>query len=88
MDGSLESIVVNNQTRAAALRVVYNSSGFGPKTEDYIGDATVIYIFDFASPQMHHREFREDVLKRTLGTSDLDEIVKVAVLRKIFAKAK
>lgn len=86
MSGSLESIAVNDDTHAAALRVLYDASGYGPKTEDFVGDAVVIYIFDFAHGQPRHREFRQDILQQKIGVVDLNKLIEPAGLRLLFSE--
>ena len=86
MDGSLDSIVINNQTHAIALRVLYDASGYGPKTEDFVGDAVVIYIFDFAHGLIRHREFRQDILEQKIGVVELNKLIEPARLRLLFGE--
>ena len=85
ISGTLDSINLNNLSQAAAFRVIYDSSGYGPKTENFVGEADVIYIFKFSSSNVSHREFRRDVLQKQFGTADLEKLVEPDELRLIFA---
>jgi hypothetical protein len=85
MEGSLSSIKVNDTTQAAAFAVLYSGSGYGAKTQDAVGDAEVIYVFDLANAHLRHREFREDVLQKQLGTVDLEKLIEPAGLRFVFS---
>ena len=84
LSGAPQAFFVNDKSNAVAIDVQYIGEGMGPRAENF--KAEVIYVFDLSGKTIQHREFKPDVIQKTIGKYDMEKLTQASVLRLLFSQ--
>ena len=84
-------MAINEETQALAFVARFTPIGLIPQDEAEWSPEwvqSVVYVFRLLPGSILHREFRPDEMKERFGTASLGDILKPAILEKLFTSPK